>query len=182
MSSDDNADDFVLGSLRASQRDVVARKRLYLSDLDRRICAFEELLSALTPGGVCAAPRPDVWQRISDVLAQQPNGDAGASFSEGSFDCLGGPWEHHGPGIECKTLWSDKALLIRCEPGASEDRHPQPEEEDEHIIVIAGDLVIGGRTFVAGDYVQIPAAVVHPEMHTLTGCLIFTQYELAPQC
>lgn len=177
MSSDDNADDFVLGSLGAVQRAVVARKRLYQKDLDGRICALEELLSALTPSEVFAAPHSDVWQQICDVLAKQP-----CDIVEGSFDCLGGPWIYHGPGIECKELWSDKALLIRCAPGASEERHPQPADEDEHIIIVAGDLVIGGRTFAAGDYVQISAGVDHPSMHTLTGCLIFTQYQLATEC
>lgn len=182
MPSDDNAEAFVLGSLRAVQRDVVARKRLYNKELDCRICAFEELLSALTPGAAFAVPQPNLWQQICSVVAQQSRGRVGGSFARGSFDCLDGPWEHHGPGIECKALWSDKALLIRCEAGASEDRHPQPEDENEHIIVIAGDLVIGGRALVAGDYVQIPAAVLHPDMHTLTGCLIFTQYESTSQC
>ncbi|NJO13777.1 MAG: cupin domain-containing protein [Rhizobiales bacterium] len=181
MSSDDDADDFVLGSVRAGQRDVVARKRLYLRDLDRRICAFEDLLSGLKPVEDEGTPRPDLWDQICDKVAHQPNGDSGY-FANGSFACLDGTWEHHGPGIECKTLWSDKALLIRCEPGATEACHPQPEDEDEHVIIIAGDLVIGGRTLVAGDYLQIPAAALHPEMYTLTGCLIFTQYEPAIRC
>jgi hypothetical protein len=176
MSSDDNAADFVLGSLGAVQRDMVARKRLYQKDLDGRICALEELLSALTPSEVFAGPQSDLWQQICNVLTHQPCG-----IAEGSFACLGGLWEYHSPGIECKELWSDKALLIRCEPGASEERHPQPDGEDEHIIIIAGDLMLGGRTFAVGDYVQIPAGADHPDMRTLTGCLLFTQYKVATQ-
>jgi hypothetical protein len=174
MSNDDDVDDFVLGALRGVQRDVVSRKRLYYKDFDSEIQALEALLSALTPAAAGPVPGNSLWQQVCSVLTQQPSGDA-----DGSFAYLDGTWDHHGPGIETKLLWSDKVLLIRCEPGASEDRHPQPEDEDEHIIVIAGDLVIGGRQLGVGDYVQIPAGVVHPPMHTLTGCLIFTEYQLA---
>jgi hypothetical protein len=174
MSNDDDADDFVLGALRGVQRDVLSRKRLYHKDFDLRICALEGLLSALEPLALGAVPGDALWQRVCSGLTQQQCHAAG-----GTIDCFGGAWERHGPGIETKLLWSDKALLIRCEPGASEDRHPQPDDEDEHIIVIAGDLVIGGRNLGAGDYVQIPAAAMHPRMHTLTGCLIFTEYALA---
>jgi mannose-6-phosphate isomerase-like protein (cupin superfamily) len=173
MSNDDDAEDFALGALRGAQRDVVSRKRLYYKDLDSRIGALEGLLSALTPAAVGQVPGDRLWQQVCSVLTQQQCEDA-----DGSFAYFGGTWDHHGSGIETKLLWSDKVLLIRCEPGASEDCHPQPEDEDEHIIVIAGDLVIGGRQLGAGDYVQIPAGVVHPPMHTLTGCLIFTEYQL----
>lgn len=174
MSNNDDADDFALGALRGVQRDVVSRKRLYYKDFDARIGALEDLLSALTPVAAGQVPRDHLWQQVCSVLTQQPN-----EAADGSFAYLDGTWDHHGPGIETKFLWSDKVLLIRCEPGASEDLHPQPEDEDEHIIVIAGDLVIGGRQLGAGDYAQIPAGAMHPRMHTLAGCLIFTEYQSA---
>jgi hypothetical protein len=171
MSSDDDACDFALGALRSTQRDLVARRRLYHRELDRRISALERSLSGLVPFESDSALPAELWEKLCDLCTRQGSYDTG-----GSFDCLAGRWEHHGEGIETKALWSDKTLLIRCEPGASEEGHPQPDEEDEHVIVIAGDLVIGGRVLRTGDYLHIPVGAFHPQMHTRHGCLLFTQY------
>ena len=70
-------------------------------------------------------------------------------------------------------------MLIRCAPGGVEPEHNQPTDEDEHIIVIAGDLHMGGRSFSTGDYIFVPAASVHQPMHSTGGCILFTQYKLA---
>lgn len=94
-------------------------------------------------------------------------------------DCGDGEWQVHGPRIEFKPLWSGNAILIRCNPGAVEERHEQPEDLDEHILVMAGDLDIGGRRFSTGDYVRVPAGATHQRMETHGGCLLFTEY-LAP--
>lgn len=177
MPTHETAADFVLGACRARQREVIARQRLYDRKLDTQVCALEMLLSAMAPAALADIIHPagsgdHLWQRVCDAVTQEQ-----CAGGCGSFACLGGVWEHHGPGIAAKTLWSDGALLIRCEPGAFEDDHAQPDDEHEHIIVIAGDLVIGGRSLSVGDYLRIPAGTTHGAMHTRSGCLIFTQYE-----
>lgn len=173
------AADFVLGAFSGRQREIIARQRLYDRSLDREVCALETLLSAIAHAPIAAVMQASVsaerlWHRVCDAVTQKQC--AGAC---GSFACLDGRWEYHGPGIETKTLWSDKTLLIRCEPEAFEAEHAQPADEHEHILVIAGDLVIGGRSLSVGDYVRIPAGDLHGAMHTRSGCLIFTHYEAA---
>ena len=171
MAKDEPVTDYVLGALRAAQRDVVARRRLYDRALDCEICGLEALLAALSPDQLRPVTDEALWVRVCDAVTHE-NCLSGC----GTFACLGGTWDRHGPGIETKALWSDKAVLIRCEPGAFEDAHEQPNDEDEHIIVIGGNLVIGARALSAGDYLCIPAAAPHGRMHTVSGCLIFTQY------
>lgn len=173
----ETAADFVLGACRDRQRELIARQRLYDRGLDAQVCAVETLLSAMAPASFAdvfhvAVPGERLWRRVCDAVTQE---QCAGGF--GSFACLGGLWDDHGPGIETKSLWSDKSLLIRCEPGAFEAEHAQPADEHEHIIVIAGDLVIGGRGLSVGDYLRIPADSMHGTMHTRSGCLIFTQYE-----
>lgn len=172
MKSHDIVPAFVLGLLRSGERDLVLRRRLYDQKLDAEICALENLLSAFLPKETGWQPNELLWRRICDAVTHEQCLAAG-----GAFSCLGGGWDRMGPGIDCKSLWSDKAILIRCSPGAFEDAHAQPLGEDEHIVVIAGELVIGTRILSSGDYVHIPAASLHARMHTVTGCLIFTQYQ-----
>jgi hypothetical protein len=171
MAQDEPVADYVLGAMHAAQREVVARRRLYDRALDCEICALETLLAGLAPQQQHPASGEALWLKVCDAVAHEH-----CLSGSGTFACLDGTWDPHGPGIESKALWSDKAVLIRCQPGAFEDAHDQPDEEDEHIIVIGGDLVIGGRTLCAGDYLCIPAAALHGRMHTVSGCLIFTQY------
>jgi hypothetical protein len=171
MAHDEPVADYVLGALHAAQRDVVARRRLYDRALDCEICALEALLAGLAPQQQHPASGEALWLKVCDGVAHEHS-----LSGSGAFACLAGAWDPHGPGIETKALWSDKAMLIRCEPGAFDDAHEQPADEDEHIIVIGGDLVIGTRKLFAGDYLCIPAAALHGRMHTMSGCLIFTQY------
>jgi hypothetical protein len=179
MPTNETAADFVLGACRDRQRELIARQRLYERALDAQVCALETLLSAMAPASFAdvmrlAVPGERLWHRVCDAVTQEQ-----CAGGCGTFACLGGMWDCHGPGIEAKTLWSDKSLLIRCEPGAFEAAHTQPADEHEHIIIIAGDLVIGRRSLSFGDYLRIPAGSVHGAMHTRSGCLIFTQYEPA---
>ena len=172
MKSHDIVPAFVLGILRSVERDLVLRRRLYDRKLDAEICALEDVLSAFVPKDLGLQPDEFLWRRICDAVTHEQ-----CLAACGSFACLDGGWESGGPGIDCKPLWSDKAILIRCSPGAFEEAHAQPLDEDEHIVVIAGELVIGTRVLCPGDYVRIPAASLHARMHTVTGCLIFTQHQ-----
>lgn len=176
MGSEDRATAYVLGALSPGERDEVARERLYNSALDEHIQMAEQLFAGLQPEEVTDAqyvhrPAAD-WSRIKQALRQEQAALAGKHVQE----CGDGTWQLHGPRIEFKTLWSDGAILIRCNPGAFEDTHDQPSDLDEHILVIAGDLDIGGRIFGTGDYVRVPAGTVHQRMETHGGCLLFTEY------
>ena len=172
MSIEDKAIGYVLGSLSPEERDSVARERLFNAGLDKEITLVERLYSGLRRNDELEIPATDIWSRITGAIAKEDAALADV-FVE---DCRSGGWQEYAPSIETKTLWSDKAILIRCNPGAVEEEHDQPADEDEHILVVAGDLNVAGRIFGSGDYLRVPAGAVHKKMTTERGCLLFTEY------
>lgn len=175
MNVEEKALGFVLGSLSPGERDEVARERLYNNALDREVRSLERLYASLPSTEPDAPPPPDLWSQIRGSLEREQSELAGKHIEE----CGSGEWQPHGAGIEFKPLWSQKAILIRCNPGAVEERHDQPSDEDEHIIVLAGDLNIGGRAFGLGDYIRVPAGTIHERMSSTGGCILFTEYAAA---
>jgi ChrR Cupin-like domain len=172
MSIEDKAIGYVLGSLSPEERDSVARERLFNTGLDKEISSVERLYSGLQRKDEIEIPVKDMWSRIAGAVAKE-NAALADVFVE---NCQSGDWQEYAPSIETKILWSDKAILIRCNPGAVEDEHDQPVDEDEHILVVAGDLRVAGRIFGTGDYLRVPASAVHNKMTTERGCLLFTEY------
>jgi ChrR Cupin-like domain len=172
MSVKDKAMDFVLGGLSPDERASVSVERLYHPALDSEINDLEHIYSGAIAGENAGAPLTGVWARIQNAVEQSEQALARTPFQ--MFP--DGDWQPHGPGIEFKPLWSDKTILIRCIPGGAEEAHDQPDDDDEHIIVIAGDLNMGGRSFKTGDYLCVPAGTMHPRMTSSGGCILFTQY------
>lgn len=167
---------YVLGALTPPEREEVARERLYHPALDAHIAMAERLFADVAPRAERQDDEPPLtpgtWTRIAAALAEERLAHAGKPTQEFAE----GDWQAHGPRIDFKPTWSSDAVLIRCEPGAAETSHPQPADLDEHILVIAGDLVIGIRSFGIGDYIRVPAGTVHERMTTRGGCILFTAY------
>ncbi len=173
MTNEDRATAFVLGSLSPGERDEVTRERLYNADLDEHIRLAEQLFVGLQRSDSAGVKVPaSTWAGVEQALARENEALADKQVQE----CGDGDWQVHGVGIDFKPLWSDSAILIRCNPGAVEESHGQPVDLDEHILVIAGDLDVGGRKFGTGDYIRVPAGAVHQRMETHCGCLLFTEY------
>jgi hypothetical protein len=170
MSDENKAAEFVLGALSPGERAGVGVTRLYDRGLDGAIATLETWLGSL---GIPRQPLPadpELWDRIVEAIAEEQaalDGKRAEPMSDGR-------WLPHGDRIEAKALWDERTALIRCEAGALEPAHMQ--DEDEHIVVLAGDLVFGGRRFATGDYLFVPRATHHPEMRTRTGCILFVQY------
>ncbi|MEK6541462.1 MAG: hypothetical protein AABZ45_04995 [Pseudomonadota bacterium] len=163
---------FVVGALSPAERAEVARRRLYDGALDKAILAEELRLVGLDQVPSSARPSEELWSRISGAMALEQ-----AAFAHARPEVFSdGQWERHNEKIDRKDLWSDKAMLLRCGPGAVEGDHDQDSSEDEHILVIAGDVVMGGRTFSTGDYIFVEAGSNHGEMTTRDGCILFSQY------
>lgn len=172
MTNEDRATAFVLGSLSPAERDEVTRERLYNTELDEHILLAEQLFAGLQPDAADGMVPERTWDGVQHAVERERGALAGKEVQE----CSDGNWQVHGVGIDFKTLWSDNAILIRCNPGAVEELHEQPDDMDEHILVIAGDLDIGGRRFGTGDYIRVPAGTAHQRMETHGGCLLFTEY------
>jgi hypothetical protein len=167
MADDPTARDFVLGALSPGERANVARTRLYDRDLDDAIEMLEARFGALGTGDT---EDPQLWSRIGAAIEQERREMAGKHVEPLSD----GEWFAHAPGIDAKRLPIPRTALLRCIPGARETAHAQ--EEDEHVIVIAGDLVVGGRRLATGDHLFLPIGSRHPAMHTRGGCLLLIQY------
>jgi len=169
MAADPRARDFVFGALTPGERASVARSRLYDRRLDSAIEVLETHFGTLGLGGPGAEP-PGVWDNIAAAIEQECHELAGKRVES----CADGAWFEHAPGIEAKRLWAPRTALLRCMPGASETAHEQ--DADEHIIVLAGDLIVGGRALGTGDHLFLPSGAHHPAMRTAAGCLLFIQY------
>lgn len=176
MSVEEKAIGFVLGSLSSDERAQVAVERLYHAELDTQIRAAERDLAGLEANMAQSPCSTDLWSRIGSALENE-KAELANKYVE---DCSSGQWQRHSDHIDVKPLWSEDAILIRCNPGGFEEAHEQPLDKDEHIIIVAGDLEIGGRTFGTGDYVRVPAGTPHSRMSSLGGCILFTEYR-APE-
>lgn len=169
MTDDPRALDYVLGALSAAERAALNRTRLHDAALDRSIESLELSLGALAPAGNVEMGST-LWNRIATALNLEQREFTDVEL-RGFTD---GDWEEMAPGIEAKRLWSDRTHLLRCQPGAEDAEHLQ--EDDEHIVMIAGDLVIGGRPISTGDHLVFPAGTRHPAMRTMSGCILLVHY------
>ena len=169
MTDDPRALDYALGALSADERAELSRARLHDAALDRSIDTLELSLAALAPAGTIALDAT-LWDRIATALDLERR-----EFAEVELHCFAdGDWEPMAPAIEAKQLWSARTHLLRCQPGASDGEHIQ--EEDEHIVLIAGDVVIGGRALSTGDHLVFAAGTRHPAMRTMSGCILLVHY------
>jgi ChrR Cupin-like domain len=167
------AADYVMGALSADERAYFNVRRLYDRALNVEIVALEESYGELADAPPFISPKaPDMWSKIKQAALAEDKTLAGMPIQPFGD----GEWEPHGAGIDFKPLWQEGTILIRCEPGGSEEEHENPADQDEHILVMAGDLHMGGRVFETGAYICIPAGTVHPRMQSKGGCILFTQY------
>jgi hypothetical protein len=162
-------DDFVLGSLSAEDRDSVARARRFDPALDAAVNDAEDQLSPLSLVAGEVAPPDALWGRIEAAI----DGEARALGHRHLLALGEGEWSHVAEGIECKHLWNDRTMILRCAPGAELPSHIHDDEE--HLLILAGDLIIGGRSFAAGDYIGSGRGADNFPHRTRGGCLIFSQ-------
>ena len=163
------AQDYVFGALSPPERAEVARARLSDRELDREILDAERVFAPLTEATGEMTPSEGLLDRITGAIAAEAEAMAGKvalGFDEGH-------WLPFKPGIQVKRLWGKTAVLLRCEPGAVLPAHDHADHE--HIVVVAGDFVVGGRSFGPGDYHGSPAGSGHADAFTRGGCVLLVQ-------
>jgi len=89
-----------------------------------------------------------------------------------------GTWVEIFPKIEKKILHLDKetdteSYLLRLQSGAEIPSHLH--EQDEHCLMLEGDIQFGETKFVAGDYLLAPKGSQHSVASTISGALLFIQ-------
>lgn len=166
----DIALDFVLGASSPEERAEIMRARLSDPALDKEIDTLEAEFAPLTGAAGEIAPPAGLLDRVLDALRDESREHEG-KFSQAAGE---GQWIPYKPGILAKRLWNRRTVMLRCRAGAVLPAHDHGE--DEHIIVISGDFVIGGRTFGAGDYHRSPKGRAHGDAFTREGCLLLVQY------
>lgn len=162
-------DDFVLGNMTPEDRAAMERARRYDPELDQAIRDAEDSLAPLSLAAAEIAPPKGLWKRIRDTIGTESEALEGRTIRE----LAEGDWQPVAPGIDSKLMWNDRTTLLRCAPGAILPNHMH--DDDEHLLVLSGDLVIGGRTFLGGDYVGSRRGFDRFLHMTRTGCLILSQ-------
>lgn len=170
MTRDELALDFAMGALSPLEREAVMRDRLTDPLLDAAIRAQEAELSPLTGLAGTRAPSPGLFDAITAAIDREQVAFADkivVPFEQGA-------WRPQGPGIATRELWTPRTLLMRCEPGAVIRAHDHAETEN--LVVVSGDLVIGGRLFRTGDWHSAPPGSHHDDIHTENGCVLLIQH------
>jgi anti-sigma factor ChrR (cupin superfamily) len=164
------ARDFVLGGLSPAERSEIGRRRLVDGALDVEIDRLEAQMAPLTGLAGEVAPSGGLIDRVLAAVDTYESEFEGKSALPGEQ----GRWLPYRPGIQCKRMWGKRTIMLRCVPGAVLPAHDHREEE--HIVVISGDFVVGGRSFGPGDYHHAPAGNRHGDAFTRHGCLLLVQY------
>jgi hypothetical protein len=165
----DIARDYVLGALSPAERAEVRRARLTDPVLDSEIESLEAQLAPLTGMAGEVAPPPRLLGRVMAAIEAEQAEFGGKT----ALPAREGKWLRYRAGIQAKRLWNKRTIMLRCQPGAILPAHRH--DEDEHIVVISGDFVVG-RSFGPGDYHLSRAGSRHGDAFTRTGCLLLVQY------
>lgn len=169
MTDKDLARDYVFGSLSSAERREVDRLRRIDSALDAEIRELDARMAPLTAAAGTSAPPPGLFDRIMQAVAAE---DAVLARTH-RLPFAEGPWDSYAAGVTRKFLWNAQTFLLRCEPGAVIP--PHGHDEDEHLIVVSGDLLINGVAFAMGDYHTMKAGTRHDDARTVGGCILFIQ-------
>lgn len=158
---------YVLGALSPEERAAMEQARRFDPLLDQLVREAEEDLAPLAPSAQPASA--DLWARIEAELdAEGPamEGRLAEAFADGN-------WQQLTDGIQFKPLWNPQTILLRAAPGASLPTHIH--DNTEHLLMLAGDLVIGSHSFGPGDYIRSFSgedAIPHRSVH---GCILLQQ-------
>lgn len=165
----DLAREYVLGTLSPAERREVEGARRYDPALDAAIQRLEAQMAPLTAAaGEVAAPAGLIDKILNAIDAEDQRLAVTRRLAFGE-----GAWEPYASGIQVKYLWDPETFLMRCEPGAVIP--PHGHDLHEHLIVVAGDLVINGIPFGVGDYHTMPPGTFHADARTTGGCILFVQ-------
>lgn len=110
---------------------------------------------------------------------------AGITVLRGYLDG-GGKWLPTGArGVKFRPLYADwranrRTILLKMEPGAELPDHDHAGVEE--VVMIQGDLTIGGTTLRAGDYIRNEPGAEHGVPRTEGGCvcIVISAYQPFP--
>lgn len=135
---------------------------------ERRLIAWAALLPEITPSAA-------VWEAIETAL------DAAGSPATVTVREHEGDWWALAPGVEIKMLLVDRdagfqSFLLRLAPGCQLPTHDHGALEE--CLLLQGDMLIGDRQYVKGDYHAALSGSRHAPISSRNGGLVFIRSEL----
>lgn len=136
--------------------------------------ALEDRLAPLAMAFPESPARPGLWERIEaavDAADSGPDDDSQPAIVVRRDD----GWRQYTRDVQIKQLWDEDTFLLRCAPGGVLPAHDHPRFE--HCIILEGDMIVGGETYLSGDYHGVPAHIAHKEITSRTGLLMLVRYQ-----
>ena len=164
---------YALGVLPLAERKIFEAemgRNPELADLAHSLQSAVELLAKAVP----AVPLPfDLKDRLMQRIAELPVSLPGLRFAEAASQSGWKKLPIPGASIKLLSLERERGyavLLGKLEPGAAYPAHENTGPEDFYILT--GDLFIGNRKIVAGDFHHADQGSHHGENHSVEGCTL----------
>ena len=179
------AAEYVLGTLDTETRAALRARMADDPALCRSVEAWEERLSGLSAEETPLEPPAGLWDRIATALDEAPQEALGEAPDPAGFAITvranEGEWQEIFPGVHKKALFVDRkagyeAFLLRYDPGARLPAHPHSATEE--CIMLEGEAWVGDLYLKAGDYHVISGGMVHPEIRSDGGGLVYVRGEI----
>ena len=144
-----------------------------LRELTRSLQSTISLVARATPGPLPRSLKGKVMERIAAIEAAKPAIPAGLKFLIGADQDGWKPLPVPGTAVKLLSLEQDRGyavLLGKLEAGARYPAHRNAGPEDFYIL--SGDLFIGDRKLVAGDFHHADGGSQHEENYSVAGCTL----------
>jgi anti-sigma factor ChrR (cupin superfamily) len=159
-----------LGALPAADVAAVEAQLAACADCRQELARLGSLADALVawPTDVLRPP-VSLWTRLAERIA----GETGQAPLPPAPTPPAPDWSEVAPGIACKVLAADPAsgrvsLLVRLAPGTAYPPHRHAGLEELHLL--DGELWIGDRKLLPGDYDLGEAGAEDHHVWSETGC------------
>ena len=118
-------------------------------------------------------PSASLWERLARRLAAESGEEPPQPVVPLPPPWVEPEWEEKAPGISCKLLATDTernrvSMLVRLDPGTEYPPHLHAGVEELHLL--HGELMIGDRKLLPGDYNRAEAGSVDRRVWSETGC------------
>ncbi|MGO8702058.1 MAG: cupin domain-containing protein [Limisphaerales bacterium] len=169
---------YAVGALTAGEQQAFETEltaNAELRDLVRGLQKTITQVACATPATLPAALKEKVMQRIDAVEAARRPASLpfGLRFLQGAAQSDWKPLPVPGTAIKLLSLERERGyavLLGKLEPGARYPAHVNSGPEDFYILT--GDLVVGDRKLVAGDFHHADRGSRHEENYSVEGCTL----------
>lgn len=84
------------------------------------------------------------------------------------------PWRSSRDGVKIRSIWDDRSFLIHCSAGVHFP--PHVHDREELLVVLDGEMIMGGQPISTGHFEVSPIGTEHPAGEVVEECLLLVQY------